>query len=80
MANGISLSRDGNTLFVSHINQETIGVYSWNQEKISLKKISEIETLTGCDNFYIDKDNHMWTVCRSKFDSLKNIFNRVAIQ
>lgn len=63
VANGISLSRDGKTLFVSHINQETIGVYSWNQNKMILNRVSEIETLTGCDNFYIDKDNHMWTGC-----------------
>ncbi|EGT32645.1 hypothetical protein CAEBREN_14342 [Caenorhabditis brenneri] len=63
VANGIILSRNMKTLFVSHINQETIGVYSWDQTNVAINKISEIETLTGCDNFYIDHGNHLWTGC-----------------
>ncbi|EGT32619.1 hypothetical protein CAEBREN_02163 [Caenorhabditis brenneri] len=63
VANGIILSRDRKTLFVSHINQETIGVFSWDQKKVAIRKISEIETLTGCDNFYIDQENNLWSGC-----------------
>lgn len=63
IANGIILSRDQKTLFVSHINQETIGVYTWNQKDGEIQKISEIETLTGCDNFYVDTQDHLWAGC-----------------
>ncbi|CCD68581.1 SMP-30/Gluconolactonase/LRE-like region domain-containing protein [Caenorhabditis elegans] len=63
VANGIILSRDRKTLFVSHINQETIGVFAWDQKKITIKKISEIETLTGCDNFFIDNEDNLWSGC-----------------
>ncbi|CAI2303911.1 unnamed protein product [Caenorhabditis sp. 36 PRJEB53466] len=63
VANGIILSRDRKTLFVSHINQETIGVFEWDQKNVAIRKISEIETLTGCDNFYIDQKNHLWSGC-----------------
>lgn len=63
VANGIILSRDRKTLFVSHINQETIGIFTWDQNKVSIKKVSEIETLTGCDNFHIDKQDNLWSGC-----------------
>ncbi|CAI2303923.1 unnamed protein product [Caenorhabditis sp. 36 PRJEB53466] len=63
VANGIILSRDRKTLFVSHINQETIGVFEWDQMNVAIRKISEIETLTGCDNFYIDQKDHLWSGC-----------------
>ncbi|CAO4361573.1 unnamed protein product [Caenorhabditis nigoni] len=76
-ANGISLSRDAKTLFVSHINRETIGIYAWDQKLMSVRKISEVETLTGCDNFYIDPENHMWTGCHPVTkDAVAHLGNR----
>ncbi|CCD72681.1 Arylesterase [Caenorhabditis elegans] len=63
VANGIIFSRDRKTLFVSHFNQETIGVFAWDQKKITIKKISEIETLTGCYNFFIDNEDNLWSGC-----------------
>ncbi|CAI5452367.1 unnamed protein product [Caenorhabditis angaria] len=59
-ANGISISKDLTTLFVSHINEEIIGVYTWNKD--TLKEVSKISTLSACDNFYIDGRN-LWTGC-----------------
>uniref|UniRef100_A0A8R1I8B0 Arylesterase n=1 Tax=Caenorhabditis japonica TaxID=281687 RepID=A0A8R1I8B0_CAEJA len=63
VANGIILSRDQKTLFVSHINKETIGIYEWDQANIATRRISEIHTLTGCDNFYVDESDHLWSGC-----------------
>lgn len=71
VANGIIFSRDRKTLFVSHFNQETIGVFAWDQKKITIKKISEIETLTGCDNFFIDNEDNLWSVSGKYSEFLK---------
>ncbi|CAO4377303.1 unnamed protein product [Caenorhabditis nigoni] len=61
--NGIILSNDKKTLYVSFIYKETIGVFSWDVKKAEIQKISEISTLTACDNFHIDEKDNLWSAC-----------------
>ncbi|ULT87022.1 hypothetical protein L3Y34_006644 [Caenorhabditis briggsae] len=61
--NGIILSNDKKTLFVSFIYKETIGVFDWDVKNEEIQKISEISTLTACDNFHIDEKDNLWSAC-----------------
>uniref|UniRef100_A0A1I7V2J0 SGL domain-containing protein n=1 Tax=Caenorhabditis tropicalis TaxID=1561998 RepID=A0A1I7V2J0_9PELO len=61
--NGIILSQDKKTLFVSFIYHETIGVFDWNERKQEIRKVSEIETQSACDNFHIDEEDNLWSAC-----------------
>ncbi|PIC23819.1 hypothetical protein B9Z55_017382 [Caenorhabditis nigoni] len=61
--NGIILSNDKKTLYVSFIYQKTIGVFHWDVKKEEIQKISEISTLTACDNFHIDEKDNLWSAC-----------------
>ncbi|CAB3407320.1 unnamed protein product [Caenorhabditis bovis] len=63
IANGISLSSDGKTIFVSHINDAKIGVYSWNENKKSVELLSEAEAMSLCDNFHVDENGNVWSGC-----------------
>lgn len=72
--NGIILSNDKKTLYVSFIYQETIGVFDWNSKDVKIQKVSEIETLTACDNFHIDEKDHLWSACHPVLkDSAKHL-------
>ncbi|CAL2043199.1 unnamed protein product [Caenorhabditis brenneri] len=61
--NGIILSGDKKTLYVSFIYKETIGAFQWNKDSQEIQKISEIDVLSACDNFHIDEEDNLWSAC-----------------
>ncbi|EGT30844.1 hypothetical protein CAEBREN_15858 [Caenorhabditis brenneri] len=61
--NGIILSKDKQTLYVSFIYKETIGAFQWNIKSQEIQKISEIDVLSACDNFHIDEEDNLWSAC-----------------
>ncbi|EFO95064.1 hypothetical protein CRE_08730 [Caenorhabditis remanei] len=74
--NGIILSNDKKTLYVSFIYEETIGVFDWNVGKQEIREVSKIETLTACDNFHVDEDDNLWSACHPVLkDAAKHLGN-----
>ncbi len=59
-ANGINVSRDGSTLYLSALTERTVNIYQrdTNTNELTLKKL--IDSGTGVDNIELDENGDLW--------------------
>ncbi len=59
-ANGINVSRDGKSLYLSALTARTLNVYrrNLNDNELTLKK--QVDTGTGIDNIELDENGDLW--------------------
>ncbi len=62
-ANGINVSLDGKTLYMSSPSDNTIYTYDRNIETGTLTYKSEFFTNTGVDNIELDTEGNLWVGC-----------------
>jgi arylesterase/paraoxonase len=79
-ANGVNLSADGKTLYVSEFLRRRIGVYDRNPETGALSLLRRYPVNTGPDNIEISADGALWIAGHSKvFDFVKHAEDESAI-
>ncbi len=79
-ANGVNVSADGKTLFVSEFLRRRIGVYERNPETGSLTLLKRYPVNTGPDNIEIASDGALWIGGHTKvFDFVKHAEDASAI-
>jgi arylesterase/paraoxonase len=64
--NGITVSRDGKTVYVASTIKHIIKVYDRDEASGALQYRDEIDLDTGVDNLDIDRDGNIWVACHPK--------------
>ncbi len=79
-ANGVNISNDGATLYVSEFLRRHVSVFDRDPETGRLKKVKSIAVNTGPDNIEVAADGALWIGGHSKvFDFLKHVEDPRAI-
>ena len=79
-ANGVNVSADGKTLYVSEFLRRRLGVYERNPETGSLSLLKRYPVNTGPDNIEISADGALWIGGHTKvFDFVKHAEDASAI-
>lgn len=72
-ANGVNMSADGGTIYVSEFLRRRIGVYSRDAESGALSLVRRYPVNTGPDNIEVSSDGALWIGGHSKvFDFVKH--------
>jgi arylesterase/paraoxonase len=70
-ANGINVSKDGNTVYIAEILRRSVGVYERHAPTGRLKFVKSIKLGTGPDNIDVAEDGTLWVASHPKlFDFL----------
>ncbi len=79
-ANGINMSADGSTVYISEFLKRRVGVYQRDQATGALKRANYIHVNTGPDNIEVAKDGALWIAGHTKvFKFLKHVEDPSAI-
>jgi arylesterase/paraoxonase len=65
-ANGINISPDGDTLYVTSTLKKYVRVYSRDKASGELKERGDIRLKTGVDNVEVDQDGNLYLGCHPK--------------
>jgi arylesterase/paraoxonase len=79
-ANGVNMSSDGATVYVSEFLRRRVGVYSRNAETGALSLLRRYPVNTGPDNIEVSPDGALWIGGHSKvFDFVKHVDDAAAV-
>lgn len=79
-ANGVNMSGDGATVYVSEFLRRRVGVYSRNAETGALSLLRRYPVNTGPDNIEVSADGALWIGGHSKvFEFLKHAEDATAV-